>query len=171
MNKTPAKHKPTQPSPNGRTLKSVIILFKINMSIKIKNIFKALPLGQGWGGVLLVCALAACTTQKTSSNAIPSLAGKWKLTETLADIGDGKAKWAAVSKDSLLVSEFKADGSISGNAMPGTTHYVVADSIHLNMTIEHNADPIDYRYKVSKDSLLLNPPCREACGMRFVRVK
>jgi hypothetical protein len=55
--------------------------------------------------------------------------------------------------------------------MPGTTHYAIADSVHLNMTIEHNADPIDYRYKVSKDSLLLNPPCREACGMRFVRVK
>jgi hypothetical protein len=140
------------------------------MSIKIKNIFKALPFGEGLGGVLLVFAFAACSTQKTSTTT-PSLVGKWKLTQTLADIGDGKAKWAEVSKDSVLISEFKSDGSITGNAMPGTTGYAIADSVHLNMTIENNTDPIDYRYKVSKDSLLLNPPCREACGMRFVRVK
>jgi hypothetical protein len=140
------------------------------MSIKIKNIFKALPFGKGLGGILLVFAFTACSTQKTSTTT-PSLVGKWKLTQTLADIGDGKATWAEVSKDSVLISEFKSDGSITGNAMPGTTHYAIADSAHLNMTIEHNADPIDYRYKISKDSLLLNPPCREACGMRFVRVK
>ncbi|MFD1258866.1 hypothetical protein ACFQ3S_18810 [Mucilaginibacter terrae] len=137
---------------------------------KIKRILKALPSGEGWGGVLLVFAFAACTTQKTSTTT-PTLVGKWKMTETLADIGDGKAKWAAVSKDSSLISEFKTDGSITGNAMPGTTHYAIADSLHLNMTIEHNADLIDYRYKVSKDTLLLNPPCREACGMKFIRLK
>jgi hypothetical protein len=141
------------------------------MSIKIKNILKALPFGKGLGGALILALLfAACTTQKTSTTT-PTLVGKWKLTETLADIGDGKATWQPVSKDSLLISDFKTDGSITGNAMPGTTRYAIADSLHLNMTIEHNADPIDYRYKVSKDSLLLNPPCREACGMRFVRVK
>ena len=121
--------------------------------------------------IVAIAAFAACTTQKTNSTTTPTLVGKWKLTETLADIGDGKATWQQVSKDSALVSEFRSDGSITGNAMPGTTHYAIADSAHLNMTIEHNTDPIDYRYKVSKDTLLLNPPCREACGMRFVRLK
>ena len=120
--------------------------------------------------LVAISIASACVSQKNNVTT-PTLVGKWQLTETLADIGDGKGTWTAVSKDSVLTSEFKSDGSITGNAMPGTTRYAITDSVHLAMTVEHNVTPIDYRYKVSQDTLLLNPPCREACGMRFIRVK
>lgn len=119
---------------------------------------------------LVIAAFAACTTQKSHINT-SGLTGRWQLTQTLADIGDGKATWQPASKDSVLIVELKSDGSITGNAMPGTTHYTITDSVHLAVTIEHNTAPIDYRYKVTNDTLLLNPPCREACGMKFIRLK
>lgn len=141
------------------------------MFITIKKILKALPLVKGLGWALCsVLLFAACTTQKTGI-ANNALTGKWQLKETLADIGDGKGTWTTVNKDSILISELKSDGSIIGNAMRGTTHYTITDSVHLAVTIEHNASPIDYRYKVINDTLILNPPCREACGMKFIRFK
>lgn len=121
--------------------------------------------------LLAIAAIAtACSSQKTQVATSP-LTGKWQLTKTLADMGDGKAKWTFIDKDSVLITDLKNDGSIAGNAMPGTTKYTITDSAHLAVTIEHNAEPIDYRYKIVEDTLELNPPCREACGMRFVRIK
>jgi hypothetical protein len=120
--------------------------------------------------LLLIIALAACTSIKRQSKA-PSLVGKWQLTETLADIGDGKATWTPVDKDSPQFVVFAQDGKVSGNAFDNTTAYKVTDSNHVEFTITGNTSSVTHRYQVTATKLLLNPPCREACGMRFIRMK
>lgn len=120
--------------------------------------------------ILLIIAFAACTSIKRKSNA-PAIAGKWQLTETLADIGDGKATWTPASKDSIQSVEFSKDGKVSGNALYSTTAYKVTDSTHVEFTITGNTSTVTHRYQVTDTTLLLNPPCREACGMRFIRMK
>jgi len=119
---------------------------------------------------LLITAFAACTSQKPQSDK-PSLVGKWQLTETLADIGDGKATWAPATKDSIQYVEFTKDGKVSGNAFYNTTAYKLIDSNHVEFSITGNTSLITHRYTVTANTLLLNPPCREACGMRFIRLK
>ena len=113
---------------------------------------------------------AACSTQNTKITA-PTLVGKWQLTETLSDPGDGSGKWMPAEKGNVQVVAFGKDGSVSGNAMPETSHYAITDSIHLALTQQGNVAPITYRYKITQNTLTLNPPCREACGMRYIRVK
>jgi hypothetical protein len=119
---------------------------------------------------LLTIAFAACTGQKLQSGK-PTLVGKWQLTETLADIGDGKATWTPASKDSVQYVVFTKDGKVSGNAFYNTTAYKLIDSNHVKFSITGNTSLVTHRYTVTANTLLLNPPCREACGMRFIRMK
>ena len=119
---------------------------------------------------LLISAVCACTSIKRQSH-VPSLVGKWQLTETLADIGDGKGTWTPATKDSLQFVEFTKDGKVSGNAFDNTTAYKLIDSNHVEFSITGNTSLVTHRYKVTATTLLLNPPCREACGMRFIRMK
>src|SRR4051812_38222926 len=107
--------------------------------------------------ILLIIAFAACTSIKRKSNA-PAIAGKWQLTETLADIGDGKATWTPASKDSVQSVEFSKDGKVSGNALYSTTAYKVTDSTHVEFTITGNTSTVTHRYQVTATTLLLNPP-------------
>jgi len=120
--------------------------------------------------VLLMSAFGACTSIKRQSSE-PTLVGKWQMTETLADIGDGKATWTPVSNDSIQYVVFAKDGKVSGNAFYNTTSYKLIDSNHVEFGITGNTSFVTHRYKVTATTLLLNPPCREACGMRFIRLK
>jgi len=67
--------------------------------------------------------------------------------------------------------EFTKDGKVSGNAFDNTTAYKLIDSNHVEFSITGNTSLVTHRYKVTATTLLLNPPCREACGMRFIRMK
>lgn len=120
--------------------------------------------------VLLITAISACNSIKRQKN-VSTLVGKWQLTETLADIGDGKATWTPATKDSVLFVAFSKDGKVSGNAFDNTTAYKIIDSDRVEFSITGNTSLITHRYQVTGTTLLLNPPCREACGMRFIRMK
>lgn len=148
-----------QPLPNPSLKENAFRTYYI-----MKNITFALLL------LMAVIITAGCSSQNTKV-ASPTLVGKWQLTETLSDPGDGSGKWMPAEKDSKQLVEFGKDGSVSGNAMPETSHYTITDSIHLALTQQGNTAPITYRYKVAQNTLTLNPPCREACGMRYIRVK
>jgi hypothetical protein len=120
--------------------------------------------------LLMAASFTACNSQKMQTGK-PTLVGKWQMTETLADIGDGKATWTPVSKDSVQYVVFTKDGRVSGNAFYNTTAYKLIDSNHVEFSITGNTSLITHRYQVTATTLLLNPPCREACGMRFIRMK
>ena len=114
-------------------------------------------------------AIVACSSQKGQS-VHDKLEGRWQLTETLNDIGDGKGKYMPVTADSSYIV-FSKSGLVSGNAIYGATNYKITDSTHLALTIKGNTAPLNYRYQLNGNNLVLNAPCREACGLRFKRMK
>ncbi|WP_295768144.1 hypothetical protein [uncultured Mucilaginibacter sp.] len=117
----------------------------------------------------VVVIFVACTSQKGMS-VHDKLEGRWALTETLNDIGDGKGKYVPVTADSAYLV-FNKSGLINGNAIYGATNYKITDNTHLAISIKGNTAPVNYRYKVDGNDLELNAPCREACGMRFKRMR
>jgi hypothetical protein len=120
--------------------------------------------------MLLIAVAPACSIFKHRVTSSP-LVGRWQLTETLSDPGDGSGKWMPAETGSKLYIIFDTDGSVSGNGLPGTTRFAYTDSTHIALTQKGNALPVKYRYKISQNILELNPPCREACGMRYVQIK
>jgi len=105
---------------------------------------------------------SACGVKKDSAG----LAGRWVLTQSLSDPGDGSGKWETSSEKSLI--EFKADGTVSSDRFAEFKAYRISDSTHIEFA-QTDGQFIRYRYKVSGNLLEINPPCREACGFRFRR--
>jgi hypothetical protein len=93
------------------------------------------------------------------------LTGTWQLTETLFDPGDGSATWQPVSDKTKKIS-FKPDGSIQGTALGDLVSYKIIDSTRVEFARKDDTKFI-YRYKVASSTLMLNPPCIEACGLKF----
>ena len=103
------------------------------------------------------------------------LNGKWKLSETLADPGDGSGEWKKVSRETNSYIVFKEDGSLSGDAFADYTTYAVQDSIILKFTKADGVTFQNYGYKLQNRALSLSPAgpirCIEACGIRFKKIE
>lgn len=103
-----------------------------------------------------------------------SLSGKWILTESLADIGNGKGTWKAVPKKDVKHVEFKADGALSGDAFPDYISYTIKDSVTISMT-HKNQSIQNYTYRFEDDKLSMSPAgpmiCIEGCGSRFEKIQ
>lgn len=126
----------------------------------------------------LLCAVAltfACNKNENANIGDKKLIGKWQLSETLADPGNGSGKWTAVSgDDAKKYFKLKADGTTEGTAFEGYTKYAVKDSLFLRL-IKPDKSAILYRFNISNTSLTLSPDspsrCIEACGTLFKRAK
>ncbi|RZL31548.1 MULTISPECIES: hypothetical protein [Pedobacter] len=94
--------------------------------------------------------------------------GKWKLTETLQDPGDGSGKYMKVNGPAKYLV-LDQTGQISGKAMPELIRFKVIDSVSMEVYGKTYQMPLTYRYKVTAKTLTLNPPCIEGCGFKFVR--
>lgn len=111
--------------------------------------------------VLIILSLTAC--EKSSSDT--SITGKWKLTETLADPGDGSGKWISVkNSDSYLL--INADGTISGNIFTNFKQYRVIDDTEIEF-IYQNGTTTTRKYKLNGNALEISGACFEACGSRY----
>ena len=102
------------------------------------------------------------------------LTGKWKLSETLADPGDGSGQWRKVTIESNEYIIFGADGKLSGNAFKDYSTYVVQDSTTLKFTKPDGVTYQNYSFKLQGGALSMSPAgpimCIEACGIRFKKV-
>ena len=100
------------------------------------------------------------------------LVGKWKLSETLSDPGDGSAKWKKASGSSYI--EFRANGEL-GNSYGDYKTYAVKDSSILKFTEADGVKYQNYSYELKDGKLSMSPAgpiwCIEACGARYVKVE
>ena len=94
--------------------------------------------------------------------------GTWKLTETMNDPGDGSGKYKKVEGD-LKYLTLERSGEISGDVLSNLERFNVLDSARIEFSTKTAKERVIYYYKVSANSLTLNPPCIEGCGLRFVR--
>ncbi len=101
-----------------------------------------------------------------------ALVGKWRLSETLADPGDGSGRWRPV--DGEVFAEFKQDGNLGGTAFGDLNHYVIKDSVTITF-LKANKKEQEFWYKIKDDTLTMSPTwpsqCIEGCGIRFVKTE
>lgn len=111
--------------------------------------------------VFIFLSLTAC--EKSGSDT--TITGKWKLTETLADPGNGSGKWVSVkNSDSYLL--INADGTISGNYFTDFKQYRVIDDKEIEF-IYQNGSKTTRKYNLNGNALEISGGCFEACGSRY----
>ncbi|WP_342331852.1 hypothetical protein [Pedobacter sp. FW305-3-2-15-E-R2A2] len=124
------------------------------------------------GLLLLFIAISglffSCKKNKDKSEAV-EIYGKWKLTETMADPGDGSGKYIKATGEPKYLS-FSQDGKLEGDALSFETfRYRILDSARIEVLYNVYLQPQIYGYKLSSKTLEIYPPCIEGCGLRFVR--
>ncbi|MBT2560520.1 hypothetical protein J7E50_23745 [Pedobacter sp. ISL-68] len=127
--------------------------------------------------LLLLLAIAgvlyvSCKKTDKDNDGPGEVYGKWKLTETMQDPGDGSGRYKKVSGQAkYLILSKSADkaGKFEGDALPDLFSFRILDSVKMEVYSNTYKMPMIYQYKVSAKSLQLNPPCFEGCGYRFVR--
>jgi hypothetical protein len=123
-------------------------------------------------GLALACA---DDTEAESGQQSNTLIGTWRLTEIMADPGDGSGTFTPVTSSRSLT--FNKDGSFTcngdictfgaqaGNATTGT--YTLADSTWQSPFC---ADPgFKYTFKLNGDTLILNYVCIEPCRAKYLK--
>jgi hypothetical protein len=100
-----------------------------------------------------------------------SLAGTWKLTEVLADIGDGKGTFHPISsnKNLVFVSDNKVtsnsqicDFSLEANSSSTASYSQATSTINCSNFVIH--------YELKADTLILSYPCIEGCQAKYIKV-
>ena len=125
-------------------------------------------------GCLLSVLLISCAkTSKPATDTDYSLIGKWIMTESLADPGDGSGTWSATDKPNYYYLEFKADKTIKSNlfmGMDGVEKYEIVNDSVLNFIYPDGNKRINI-YRIENTSLTLTGGCIEQCGFKFIRSK
>jgi hypothetical protein len=120
--------------------------------------------------MIILFLVTSCDKENVSLDR-ETITGRWKLTETLADIGNGSGKWTPVAPKDTKIVEFRADGSLSGNAFPDYVDYILEDSVTINL-IRKDLHLGVYRYSFENGKLNMGyKGCIEACGLRFEKIE
>lgn len=117
---------------------------------------------------IVIILFAAVFTGCNKHLSKTGLVGKWNLTESLMDPGDGSGKWTPPSQKTTI--EFTSAGLIKyDDNKPSVAYKIINDSL---MEISSpGSSTISYRYKVDDNKLFMRPPCIEACGERYIRLR
>ncbi|HYC27652.1 MAG TPA: hypothetical protein VEB42_02535 [Chitinophagaceae bacterium] len=113
--------------------------------------------------MILSCKRTVCPVETDST-----LVGKWKFIEYLMDPGDGSGTWQPAQANQTYV-QFNADGSMSSDLgmLTGYTRYEIQPDSSLLLTTPPATNSFPLRFKITGNTLELNPPCFEKCGFKF----
>lgn len=127
--------------------------------------------------LVTISMLLSCSEDNSRKSETNEFLGKWKMTETLIDPGDGSGTYVPVSGEYFL--EFFPNGTVGTNYMlctlSGTntgsyTSLYFADEQYIqSQTCNANQDFQIY-YQMEGENLILNYPCIEACQVKFIRI-
>src|SRR5215471_4299736 len=116
--------------------------------------------------ISLIITFFAC--RKASEQQSSSLYGRWRLSETLSDPGNGSGKWTKAPWG--IIIEFKPRGELGYNT--AFSHFdrysISSDSMHITFINSSMHDSASLWYSLSPGLLTISPQCIEACGARFV---
>lgn len=133
-----------------------------------KEIMKALTCA---AIVSIMIVLSACKKENSGNE----LTGKWQLTATLIDPGDGTGTWMPASQVvSTNYVKFDTNGALEGTAFPQYVTYKLKGSDTVTFTAKDNTLQ-NYRYVIKSDTMVMSPAgpiiCYERCGIKFAKVK
>lgn len=120
----------------------------------------------------LLIAIIAFNCGCVSNSDDHSIIGKWKMTYTYADIGDGKENWIEANNKQPRIIEFKRNREFEDSQNDKTGHYELVDSTHITILPDDKSAPYKLTIiNLTRDSLLLRANCIEGCGEKYVRIK
>ena len=127
--------------------------------------------------IFLFATITSCSTTFNSPADLDTkeITGKWQLTESLADPGDGSGTWQTVENGRTL--EFDEDGMVYSS-----TSFCYGEEIHEatydaseKMISSNCADRnVELSYELKEGKLFVtphNPRCAEACGTKYSKVE
>ncbi len=113
----------------------------------------------------------SCNKNANDINDNPLLEGKWKVTETLADPGDGSGVWQPVNKPDFYFIRFRNNESVETNYYSDIVLPVSYKKLNDSalVFINSNGDSLYRRFKIEAGTLTITGGCYEACGTKFIR--
>lgn len=121
-----------------------------------------------WLLSILLCLFLFSCAKKAAIES--DLAGSWKRTETLMDIGNGSGQWSPVPPAEQTVVEFRSDGTLSAAShwyLSRFNRFEVVSGTQLRLS--GGNDSLTLTYSLA-DKLTINFQCIEACRDRFTKV-
>ncbi|KOS05249.1 hypothetical protein AM493_03765 [Flavobacterium akiainvivens] len=122
--------------------------------------------------VLLV--IVACSDDD-NNNTNPELVNTWRLTQILADPGDGSGTFTAVESDKTL--KFAANGTVTSNGnlcfmdvAATTASSGTYNDANGTITAQCEAS-YTLKYAIENGNLIITYPCFEPCKAKFVLVE
>ncbi len=103
-----------------------------------------------------------------------TMSGTWKLTEVLADPGDGSGTFNPVNSNKTLT--FNSNGMVTSNGeicsmSVESNKSSTGTFTETNFTIQSSYCPdITIGFKVIGNELILTYPCIEPCRLKFIKV-
>ncbi len=123
--------------------------------------------------ILSLLILLSCKDEEVVS---PDLIGTWRLTEVLADPGDGSGIFNPVDSDKTIT--FLVDERVQSNATlcnfstrpeaPGEGFYSLQDST-ITPTCPDQEFESNIWFKLEGSNLILTYQCIEACAEKYVK--
>jgi hypothetical protein len=123
--------------------------------------------------ILIIGFVTSCNKNDEISN-LSDLEGRWKLSEVLADPGNGSGTFQSVTSNKTL--EFDNNGNVTSNGficdMSTGTNLNSSGTYSLtNRTINSNSCPNNtIQFELNNGSLILTYPCIEPCKAKFIRL-
>ena len=128
--------------------------------------------------------LLGCSSDGDVSPQQSRLLGKWQLAEYCLSPGDGSCPLRKVSASETQVLDFRKDGTFLENRpQPGQSPSPIDNSGEYRLdgpnTIYFKFDPpissasyseVKWYYELRGNTLVLSPPCREACRYTYRRI-
>jgi hypothetical protein len=108
----------------------------------------------------------ACTKSADNNS---SIIGRWKLTETLADPGDGSGIWMPATTNYII--QFNEDSTANENPVNpyrNVNRYSVINDSTLTLFYS-NGTSFSYYFKIESNTLTIMGGCIEACGTKYKR--
>jgi hypothetical protein len=125
--------------------------------------------------VLLATLISIAACEKILESPAKSFSGTWIIKKHYADPGNGSGRYADVTGVPAPGITFQPGNNASSDykyfGLGMLAGYEVLDSVRIKFTFkEISSNPATiYRYKFSGDTLILNPPCFEGCGIKLVK--
>lgn len=114
--------------------------------------------------------LFSCNKVEISSKNSP-LIGNWKLTEILADPGNGSGTFNPVTSNKTLT--FDANGTVSSNGTicdMSTVSNTSSTGTYTTTTNSINSSSTTIIYELTGTTLILNYPCIEPCKAKYIKI-
>lgn len=124
----------------------------------------------------LISILFSCNNEDDNASNT-GLVGVWKLTQILADPGDGSGTFMNVSSNKTI--QFNPDGSLTSNGLicdmsietnvPSSGTYSLTEMTIIST--ECNNSGLLINFELTSTSLIINYPCFEACRAKYIKLQ